>query len=211
VSAVDQPRRGRPRSASSEKAILHAALDLLAEGQGPASLSIAQVAKRAGAGKDTIYRRWHTKEDLLLEALASSMQTVALADGTPLREGLVMMLAEPIARLQRQRDRQILRSLQSIGDDFPRLRERYYAQVVRRRTDAITEQVQAARDRGELRDDVDVRQIIEMPFHHVLMRALEDDPVSGDPEQAAAMLVDAILPAIRATIAQPDRSGPMAG
>ena len=50
-------RRGRPRSALAERAILAAALDLIAE-RGPEGLGIEQVAAKAGVGKATIYRRW---------------------------------------------------------------------------------------------------------------------------------------------------------
>jgi hypothetical protein len=32
-----------------------------------------------------------------------------------------------------------------------------------------------------------------MPFHHTLMRALEDDPIMGDPVRAATELVDIVL------------------
>jgi AcrR family transcriptional regulator len=192
------PRRGRPRSAASEQAILHAALDLMAEGQGPATLSIAAIARRAGAGKDTIYRRWPNKEDLLLEALAQAGGPVGVPPGVGLRDGLVMILAEMIGRLQRERDRRILRSMQSADAGFPRLRERYHEQVVKRRVDAIKQHVDAAVARGELERDGFTRDMIEMPFHHVLTRALEDDPVQGDPTEAAGRLVDVVLRGIGA-------------
>jgi AcrR family transcriptional regulator len=186
-------RRGRPRSAASEQAILQAALDTLAEGQGPATISIAAIARRAGAGKDTIYRRWRTKEDLLVEALATSVGNIEIPEAASLRETLVNALSEMIGRLQNERDRRILRSLQGAGDDFPALRERYYEQVVRRRERSIEAHVIAAVARGEIQDRPGLRHAIEMPFHHVLMRALEDDPIPGDPAAAATQLVDITL------------------
>ncbi len=200
MSTEAQPtvRRGRPRSAASEEAILHAALDMLAEGQGPATLSIAEIARRAGAGKDTIYRRWQSKEDLLVEALGKRNGPVDLPPEMGLREALIRALSEMIGRLQNERDRRILRSLQGAGDDFPTLRERYYDQVVRRRHEAIHQHVRAAVARGELHDDPCLRDAVEMPFHHVLMRALEDDPVTGDPQVAACTLVDLALAAVLA-------------
>jgi AcrR family transcriptional regulator len=186
-------RRGRPRSAASEQAILTAALDLLAEGQGPAGLSIAAIARRAGAGKDTIYRRWATKEDLLLDALAAQAGELEIPLQMSLHEALVMVLSGMIERLQNQRARKITRSIQGAGDDFPKLRERYYEQVVRRRQEIIGQHVRAAVGRGEIPDSPALRQAIEMPFHHILMRALEDDPITGDPVEAATELVRIVM------------------
>src|ERR1700674_4545770 len=64
------PRRGRPRSESSQRAILRAADELLLE-HGLSSISMDAVAERAGASKATIYRWWPSKELLALDALFS--------------------------------------------------------------------------------------------------------------------------------------------
>ena len=61
-------KRGRPRRADADEAILAATLELLAEA-GVAGLSMDVLAQRAGVGKATIYRRWDSKEALILDAL----------------------------------------------------------------------------------------------------------------------------------------------
>lgn len=53
--------RGRPREAATDRAILQAALDLFIE-RGVEGASIEQIAKNAGVGKPTIYRRWSGKK-----------------------------------------------------------------------------------------------------------------------------------------------------
>ncbi|MGH2843315.1 MAG: TetR/AcrR family transcriptional regulator [Solirubrobacteraceae bacterium] len=58
---------GRPRSEASRQAILAAALGLAAQ-LGYAAVTIERIAARAGVGKQTIYRWWPTKADVLLEA-----------------------------------------------------------------------------------------------------------------------------------------------
>ena len=60
------PLRGAPRSKKSHLAILTAALHL-AETGGPQALTIEAVARQAGVGKQTIYRWWSTRIDLLIE------------------------------------------------------------------------------------------------------------------------------------------------
>jgi AcrR family transcriptional regulator len=57
------------------EAILTATLDLLAE-QGYSRLTIEGVARRAGVAKTSLYRRWSTKESLILDAIGN----VGLAD-----------------------------------------------------------------------------------------------------------------------------------
>jgi AcrR family transcriptional regulator len=201
-----KPSWGRPRSAASEQAILTAALDLMAEGHGPASISIAEIARRAGAGKDTIYRRWHNKEDLLLDALAAEARVVETPDGLRIRDALVAHLSDLIARLQDDRYRAIMRSLQSVDDGLPKLRERYYTQIVSRRVDAIVKLTNAAVERGEINKDEFFRDLIEMPFHHVVARANEEDPVGGDPVVAAGRLVDAVLTSVLTSVSPSETS-----
>jgi AcrR family transcriptional regulator len=60
-------RPGRPRSKRSEDAIISATTRLLTH-EGYASLTLSRVAARARASKSTIYRRWPTKEHLVIEA-----------------------------------------------------------------------------------------------------------------------------------------------
>ena len=61
---------GRKRSEESRRAILAAAWDLVGEA-GFAGLTIEGIAARSGAGKQTVYRWWPSKADVLLDALAT--------------------------------------------------------------------------------------------------------------------------------------------
>jgi AcrR family transcriptional regulator len=187
------PRRGRPRSQASEEAILAATLDLLADGCGPSTVSINAIAKRARTGKDTIYRRWPCKEDLLLDALASQQRTIEIPTDGPVRDGLIAALASLIERLQDERSRRILRGLYGAGDEFPKLRRRYQHEVLEERREKVRALVRAGIARGELASQGDPTQAALMPFAAVVMSALEDTPILGDPRHAAATMVDAVL------------------
>jgi AcrR family transcriptional regulator len=82
------PQRGRPRSEQADRAIMAAALELLAE-RGIAGMSIEEVASRAGVGKGTVYRRWSSKGALALDAfLAEFRQQQPLPDTGSLRGDL---------------------------------------------------------------------------------------------------------------------------
>ena len=81
-------RPGRPRSERARQAILAATLALAAE-EGPASLHMEAIAKRAKVSKETLYRWWHSKTEVLLDALAErGQQTIPLPDTGTLRDDL---------------------------------------------------------------------------------------------------------------------------
>ncbi|MFJ9467422.1 TetR/AcrR family transcriptional regulator [Streptomyces caniferus] len=60
-----QPARGRPRDAGRDRALLEATVAVLQE-SGYGRLTTAAVAKRAGVSTATLYRRWRSKEDLVV-------------------------------------------------------------------------------------------------------------------------------------------------
>jgi AcrR family transcriptional regulator len=68
------------RNEQARLAVLHAADDLLAE-RGFAGLTIEGIAARAGVAKQTIYRWWPSKVDVLLDTLIEdSQENLAVPD-----------------------------------------------------------------------------------------------------------------------------------
>jgi AcrR family transcriptional regulator len=81
---------GRPRQADVEPRCYEAVLAVFGQ-HGWAGLSLDAVAAHAGIGKSTIYLRWKTKRDLLLEAVRyfETQRKDPVDDGQPLREYLI--------------------------------------------------------------------------------------------------------------------------
>jgi len=69
---------GRPRDERAREAILLAAYVLVHE-RGYAQITMAEIAARAGSGKQTIYRWWPSKSALVLEALEAWLLRMAPA------------------------------------------------------------------------------------------------------------------------------------
>ena len=66
---IEKPsRRGRPRDPEVDRAILDAARTVVAR-KGFAGASMDEIARTAGVGKDTLYRRWKSKEELVEQLL----------------------------------------------------------------------------------------------------------------------------------------------
>jgi AcrR family transcriptional regulator len=78
---------GRPRSEQAREAVLHAVDDLLLE-VGYAALTMKGIAERAGVGRQTVYRWWSTKAEILFEAsVADAEEELAVPPAdTPLAE-----------------------------------------------------------------------------------------------------------------------------
>lgn len=68
MSPQQSPRRGRPRNPAVDRAILDAARSVLAR-KGFTGTSMDEIARQAGVGKDTLYRRWKSKEALVQHLL----------------------------------------------------------------------------------------------------------------------------------------------
>jgi AcrR family transcriptional regulator len=87
TTAASKRPPGRPRRAATERAIADAARVVLAR-DGIARMSIEQVAIEAGVAKTTIYRRWASKVELAVDAVAATFDTIALEDNGSLLEDL---------------------------------------------------------------------------------------------------------------------------
>src|SRR3954464_11010422 len=83
---VRPSRGGRPRDPSRDGVIRAAILRLLAD-VGYGALTMDAVAAQAGVGKATIYRRWRTKEDLVVDTIADLNREEAAAPDSGSLEG----------------------------------------------------------------------------------------------------------------------------
>ena len=63
-----KPKLGRPRDPEADRALLTAALKLI-DDRGYAGFSFDEIARRTSISKATIYRRWKSSGELLLDAL----------------------------------------------------------------------------------------------------------------------------------------------
>lgn len=87
-------QRGRPRDASLDQAILDATRDILVK-EGWQAVSMARVAREAGVGKATVYRRWGSKAELVMAATLEPMSV--LEEGDDLA-GLLRLLIDATTR-----------------------------------------------------------------------------------------------------------------
>jgi len=151
-------RPGRPRDPQADEAITSAIVDVLAE-QGFSGFTVEEVAARAGVGKATIYRRWSTKEELVLAAAERVMVHVEPPDTGSLRDDLVGWYWEKFRTKSA-----------STSDDLKKLLARFIAG--RRKT--IAQVVERGRARGDC-GDVDASLLMDMISGTLMHRSLFGD------------------------------------
>ncbi|HEY8482539.1 MAG TPA: TetR/AcrR family transcriptional regulator [Spirillospora sp.] len=185
---------GRPRSERAEKAIIEATLDLLARESGVAGVSIEAVAARAGVGKTTIYRRWPSKEALIVDALDSAKPPLPEPSGRSARDDLL-----EIARaLTAERGSVHLRCFWNVlggAEKHPALYARYRKDVIEPRRAIIRDVLVRGVASGELRPDLDVDVAVSMLIGSLTPRR----PRETFPEGYAEAVVDTLLRGIGGT------------
>ncbi len=181
---------GRPRDEQASEEILGAAVALLTE-QGFGSVTVDAVAQRAGVSKATIYRRWPTKEALLLGAAhCLSGGPPEVPDTGSLREDLRVLLVSFTTVLGEGLPGEILPELVAESTRRPEIRALLaeFAAERRQRWNVVLARAEA---RGELRPGLDREVVVDCLTGPLFTRLL----VTGKPLDAAlaGQVVDVVL------------------
>jgi AcrR family transcriptional regulator len=194
---VAAQRRGRPRSAEADAAIVDATLELIAD-EGLSALSVESVAAKAGVGKATIYRRWPSKEALVEDALASLAADVpVLPEAVGVRDRLVAVLEHIRCKSPETRVGRIMPRMLSHATSQPELFRLYYDQVLRPRRARIRQLVEDARASGEIRADVDPDLVVTMVTAPMLYLNLMQAGCGAPGPGMSETIVDAALEGLR--------------
>jgi AcrR family transcriptional regulator len=184
-------RPGRPRSTKSQEAILAAALKIFHEG-GYRSVTIDGIALEAGVGKQTIYRWWRSKAEVILEAFARhTAGRIAIPDSGRVQSDLQAFLTQVFDNLNRESGT-IVRGLMSEALVDPKFAESMRAIFIDSRRSALREILLKGITRGELAPDVEIELIIDLIYGPMWYRLLiEHAPLDqGFARQIAEMICD---------------------
>ncbi|MFI7019349.1 TetR/AcrR family transcriptional regulator [Streptomyces sp. NPDC050164] len=195
-SRPDGPPRGRPRSEAVERAIIEGVMRLLEDGVPLAELSIERVARTAGVGKATIYRRWSGKEELFVDVLRAAEPPGPPLPGTSMRDDLVALLEQARRRGLAKRSSAILTNVHAQMKSSPKIWAAYEASVLAPRRRLGLEILRRGQENGELRTDVDIELLSDMFIGPVLVRSVLR-PDADLPDDLAAQVVDTLLEGLR--------------
>jgi AcrR family transcriptional regulator len=187
----------RPRvEGDREQEILDAALEVLGE-VGYDRLTMDAVAHRAKASKATLYRRWNSKATLVVDALASQKRTPAVPDTGDLRTDLLAAFCGMGGLTDHDTTVTLGAVITAVSTD-PEFASEFRRQVLAPKARVSRLVFEHARDRGELRDDVDLDIVVPALAGIVLHRVF----LFGEQPDAALIeraIDQIILPAVRPT------------
>lgn len=165
------------RSEEARQAILEAADNLLAE-HGFAGVTVEGIAARAGVGKQTIYRWWSSKTDVLMDAfLGDAAQHLNPPDLGSLDADLRAHLHQYAEFFARSDAGAVFRALIGEAQHDPALAAQLRAKYLKEQRVRDRLPLVRAIERGELPADVDVGIIIDQLIAPIHYRVL----VSGQP------------------------------
>ena len=148
-TATRRPHTGRRRNDAAEHAILDAAAELLADGDG-ALITVTAIAERAGVGKQTIYRWWPSKSAVLLDAMIHRARQIAPApDSGDLDTDLRLFLRSTFAAAPDNRSLLLGVLREALGDSATMDR---LAAFTSARRDELARILDRARARGQLHE-----------------------------------------------------------
>ncbi|UNO42418.1 TetR/AcrR family transcriptional regulator [Streptomyces sp. MST-110588] len=195
-------RRGRPRSAAADTAIIEAVLRMIEEGASIGELSMERIAREAGVGKATVYRRWPGKSALLLDVMRSLDQETPPPPGHSVREDLVVLLEFLRRRGLAKRNSALLRTIVSQVKAQPALWQEYHDSVVAARRDMLLSVLRRGRRTGEIRTDRDIHVLADLFAGPMLSRAVLQEGTEL-PEGLAEEIVDTVLEGARPRTREP--------
>jgi AcrR family transcriptional regulator len=160
------------RNERSRRAILAAATSLIGE-LGYDRVSIEAIAKRAGVGKQTIYRWWPSKGAVALEALDDSLATVVdFQDTGNIVEDLRHHMSGVTRMINSTQIAPVIQGLIAAAQSDPALSRAHLAKVIEPAHTAWHERITRAQRSGELRADADPDALIDMLFGAMYFRLL---------------------------------------
>lgn len=184
--ATTEPRRNE----ETRQAILTAALDLVQE-HGYGGTSIEGIAARAGAGKQTIYRWWRSKAEVVLEALRlAAAQEITVPETGVLRTELELFLRRTFAAARREPYRSALPALMAAAQLDPEFAESVWRDFLQERRRVLRALLARAAARDGWQPRVETETAIDLIFGPLWYGLLTRDRPLG--MRLAAELADVI-------------------
>ena len=194
VDATAEPavaRRGRPREADREELILTATNELLDE-VGYDHLRVQDVADRAHVGLATIYRRWSTKQDLVIAAMSREKTSIVRPETDDPRADLEAFLREMAHQMFGPKSCFVVGFVTSLRND-PELSRVFRDSLLTDMRAQLRRPI--ARVVGDDDPDLDLRADLA-PALLIFLTLIDDTPVDPDDlaRRLCALVVGSVAP-----------------
>jgi AcrR family transcriptional regulator len=160
-----------------ERRVLTAVLDLLRDG-GYRALTTSAVASRAAVSKETIYRTWPSKSELVVAALGLVLRPLEVPDLGSLESELGFLLEQRLGQYQQQDTGRVIASLMGACVEDDLLAEHFNEWAIRQRQ-INTQMFKRAIARGELDPDCPIDNLMTIMAAPMFFRLVWEGRVPG--------------------------------
>lgn len=186
--------RGRPRSEKSRRSIVKATISIM-ESKGYEKLTIVDVARKAGVGKQTIYRWWQSKAELVIESVLEEIQEHVGAPDTGSMDGdLRGLLRSSFLRLRQKSSGKMLAGVLIAGKKDESTLALFRERFIESRRNVIRGLFNRHSDTGALKSNINIELIMDFIFGAMWYRLLMEHAPLDD--NFADEVVDHILPLV---------------
>ena len=184
---------GRPRDPRIDDAVLRATVELLGT-SGYADLSVDAIAKRAATSKPAIYRRWPSKAHLVHEAVFPMSEATELPDTGSLDGDVREMVRRSTGVLTTPAARAAMPGLLAEMATDPTLHSKLLDRFGDVTSLGMTERLDDAAKRGEVRTDVSAADLVEAIAGMALMAIITGNHALDDAwvERTATLITKGI-------------------
>jgi AcrR family transcriptional regulator len=154
------PRTPIPRGDRARERILRATLEVLAN-EGLGGFSMEAVARRAGASKATVYRRWTSQSELLVDAMDTGFHPFPLPSTGALRTDLIQILTAFESLVTRGPFSRLMAAFIDAAERDPTLWS-LHVQLTERRREPVRHLLAEAMVRGEISPSTDLEMAVDL-------------------------------------------------
>jgi AcrR family transcriptional regulator len=171
-SRAPKGRAPHRRDENARRAVLHAADDLLVE-RGFAGVTIEGIAARAGVAKQTIYRWWTSKVDILLDTLIDdASRQLAIPDAGSAVENTRRYLRALARFLTKDDAGKVLLALIGEAQHVPHIARTFHERYLDPQRRAERQMLRHGVSSGELSAELDIDATLDALCGPIFYRAL---------------------------------------
>jgi AcrR family transcriptional regulator len=196
METIERPG-GRQRDPLTDVALVEAVLDLVSAGSTLSGLSLVAIAKHAGVSRNSLYRRWKTKDALYLDVLESINGPLPEFVGPTVLDDVAGHLAVLAERTVDKRASRMRLALNAEAEVFPELHRRYFEEIVAPRREAMFNAIRRGIASGEIRPDIDIALVNEVLVSPMLARMASRNLADLDPVTASRRITQLVLDGAR--------------
>jgi AcrR family transcriptional regulator len=172
--------------------ICDAVLELVSGGATLSSLSLVSISRDTGISRNSIYRRWKSKEQLYSDVVKSIERQLPDLTEQSARENLFVLMKTFDGVVERSEGR-MEQAIMAEAQNFPDLHEQYLIEIVAPFDHAMKLAIRRGKETREIRADVDENLLAEVLVSSVSAGMSSNDREGQDFESVSRQIIDLVF------------------